>query len=105
MGMSYSGGRAGSLSSKGDRAGARSAEDQLAEDKSVDALIHNYRAGTPIVLLVDDRYPLFPYDLGQQKICYIVLGWFMITHVWGTLNILISGNFLIQHAQLNVRQF
>jgi hypothetical protein len=87
-----SGGRAGRLAPEG---GVRLACDQLAQDKSVNALMNNHRTGTPLVLLADDRYPLFPYDLGKQGIGYVVLGWFVITNTWGTLIVLDLGYCLI----------
>lgn len=59
------------------------AEDQKAEDKSVRALLTNYRQQIPLVLLIDDRYALFPYNLGGKNITYAVLGVYNITHAWG----------------------
>ena len=61
------------------------AEDQLAQDKSVRALIRNHKENRPLVLLADDRYKLFPYNL-PAGCTYIVLGFYCITHVWGKVS-------------------
>ena len=59
------------------------ASDQQEDDKSVRALLHNYRTGRPLVLIIDDKYSLFPYDLAAKGIAYAVLGWYQIAHAWG----------------------
>jgi hypothetical protein len=59
------------------------ADDQLAEDKSVKALLTTYNSHRPLVLLVDDKYSLFPYDLSAKDVTYAVLGYFFIAHAWG----------------------
>ena len=59
------------------------ADDQLAQDKSVRALLKTYKLQRPLVLLIDDKYALFPYDLSTQDVTYAVLGLYTITHVWG----------------------
>lgn len=59
------------------------AEDQLAQDKSVRALLRNYMEKRPLVLLADDRYKLFPYNLAASDCMYVVLGFYYITHAWG----------------------
>jgi hypothetical protein len=61
----------------------QSATDQLAQDKSVRALLSTYQLQRPLVLLVDDRYTLFPYDLSTKDVTYAVLGLYTITHAWG----------------------
>ena len=61
------------------------AEDQLAQDKSVSALLATYKNGRPLVLLIDDKYALFPYDLSASGVTYAVLGFYIITHAWGEL--------------------
>jgi hypothetical protein len=61
----------------------QSAADQLAQDKSVRALLSTYRLQRPLVLLIDDRYTLFPYDLSTKDVTYAVLGLYTITHAWG----------------------
>jgi hypothetical protein len=71
------------LNSQGKQAGIRMADDQLAQDRSVRALLNNFHTHTPLVLLADDRYALFPYDLSKTGIAYVALGWFLITHTWG----------------------
>jgi hypothetical protein len=62
---------------------SRLADDQVATDKSVSALLNNYRCHRPLVLLVDDKYALFPYDLAGSDVTYAVLGLYQITHAWG----------------------
>ena len=37
----------------------------------------------PLVLLIDDRYALFPYDLATKGYTYVVLGFYHIVHAWG----------------------
>jgi hypothetical protein len=58
------------------------ADDQLAIDTSVHALLNNHKRDVPLVLLVDDKYALFPYDLTASDVTYAVLGFYRITHVW-----------------------
>jgi hypothetical protein len=60
----------------------RMADDQLAIDTSVHALLNNHKLNTPLVLLVDDKYALFPYDLAASNVTYAVLGFYRIAHVW-----------------------
>lgn len=36
----------------------------------------------PLVLLVDDKYALFPYNLSSSNVTYAVLGLYWITRVW-----------------------
>jgi hypothetical protein len=59
------------------------AEDQLAQDKSVRALLRNHMDGRPLVLLADDRYKLFPYNLAASDCTYVVLGFYHVTYAWG----------------------
>lgn len=78
-----SGGKAESLHTRHRQTETRLATDQLAQDKSVRALLSNYHNRRPLVLLVDDRYALFKYDLVAAAVGYTVLGFFLITHAWG----------------------
>ncbi|KAJ7788765.1 hypothetical protein B0H14DRAFT_2627933 [Mycena olivaceomarginata] len=48
-------------------------EDQKGGHPSVRALINNCSAGTPLVILVDDKYPKFPLKLKDKKIYLAVL--------------------------------
>ncbi|KAF8844298.1 hypothetical protein BDN67DRAFT_963043 [Paxillus ammoniavirescens] len=57
-------------------------QDQEASDKSVRALLKTYRQCMPLVLLADDKYALFPYDLAASKYTYVVLGIYRISHAW-----------------------
>ena len=50
---------------------------------SVRALLDNYRSGRPLVLMVDDKYALFPYDLASKGVTYTVLGFYSIVYAWG----------------------
>lgn len=61
----------------------RTANDQMAQDKSVRALLANYKDRRPLVLVIDDRYKLFPYNLANSGYTYVVLGFYVITNVWG----------------------
>ena len=85
----YSGGRNESLHMTNGQADVRQAEDQLAQDRSVSALFHNYESGTPLVLLMDDRYPFFPYDIAAKGVMYAVLGIYRVTYVWGRSDVLL----------------
>ncbi|OCH87040.1 hypothetical protein OBBRIDRAFT_837689 [Obba rivulosa] len=80
--ISHGGGKAESLHSKEGRAETQQASDQQAEDKSVRALLNTHRLGRPVVLLADDKYRLFPYDLAAKGCTYIVLGYYHIAHAW-----------------------
>lgn len=57
--------------------------DQDDRDYSVQALIKKYEDGSPIVLVADDTYKGFPYDLG--KYTYVILGYYRIINVWGKI--------------------
>jgi hypothetical protein len=59
------------------------AQDQEVTDKSVRALLKSYTDRRPLVLLVDEKYALFPFDLGASGYTYIVLGFYWISHAWG----------------------
>jgi hypothetical protein len=37
----------------------------------------------PLILLMDDRYALFPYDIKALGVSYAVLGVYKITGAWG----------------------
>ncbi|TFK44332.1 hypothetical protein BDQ12DRAFT_730402 [Crucibulum laeve] len=78
----FRGGKAESSHKAKGHASAQQADDQLAQDKSVRALLRNYRERRPVVLLIDDKYILFPYDLAGQGVTYAVLGYYMIIHAW-----------------------
>ena len=58
---------------------------QFTTDKSVRALIRTCQEKKPLVLLIDDRYRLFPYDLSTHV--YVVLGYYTIVDFWGTSNV------------------
>ncbi|KAL5485244.1 hypothetical protein ACEPAI_7886 [Sanghuangporus weigelae] len=55
-------------------------EGQRDHDASVRALLYNYRVGHPLVLLIDDKYAPFPFDL--EKKMYVVLGLYWIVNAW-----------------------
>ncbi|KAK7472602.1 hypothetical protein VKT23_000715 [Stygiomarasmius scandens] len=81
--ISHGGGKAESLSyTREGQPKLCAAEDQNAQDNSVRALLTNYNRQIPLVLLIDDRYPRFPFDLSKKGIAYTVLGLYIITHVW-----------------------
>lgn len=78
-----SGGKAQSVHSHRGQSVTLEADDQLPQDKSVQALLSNYYTRRPLVLLIDDKYAQFPYDLGSKGITYAVLGFYTIVHAWG----------------------
>ncbi|EJD02938.1 uncharacterized protein FOMMEDRAFT_107970 [Fomitiporia mediterranea MF3/22] len=53
---------------------------QRDKDPSVRALLYNHRSGHPLVLIADDKYVLFPFDLGEKM--YVVLGLYWIVDAW-----------------------
>jgi len=61
----------------------RQAADQQSDDKSVRALLKTFKERRPIALVIDDRYPLFPYDMAFKDVTYAVLGFYMIVQAWG----------------------
>jgi hypothetical protein len=79
-----SGGKAESITSRGGSIGIKPASNQLAEDRSVRALLETYRKSQPLVLVCDDRYTHFPFDLSDEC-TYVVLGFYRIIHFWGSV--------------------
>lgn len=61
--------------------GKRISSDQGESDHGVRSLINCYKSKSRIVLLADDRYKLFPYDLGRHT--YVVLGFYRVIYYWG----------------------
>ncbi|KAH8107752.1 hypothetical protein BXZ70DRAFT_9324 [Cristinia sonorae] len=83
--VSHGGGRGSeTLNNKTLQKGPVLASDQLAEDKSVRALLRTMELKRPLALLIDDKYSLFPYDLHSRGCAYAVLGFYRIAHAWGT---------------------
>ncbi|TFK54484.1 hypothetical protein OE88DRAFT_1625305 [Heliocybe sulcata] len=82
--ISHGGGRAEAIHSREGKLMAYQAADQQADDKSVRALLSSYEQHRPIVLLIDDKYELFPYDLkaSNPDYTYVALGNYLITQVW-----------------------
>ncbi|KAJ7231418.1 hypothetical protein B0H12DRAFT_210099 [Mycena haematopus] len=80
--ISHGGGKAETTRKERGQVISKAAEDQRAEDSSVRALLDNYRYGQPLVLLIDDKYGPFPFDLGSQGIYMAVLGFYRIIHAW-----------------------
>ncbi|KAH9485560.1 hypothetical protein JR316_0002470 [Psilocybe cubensis] len=80
--ISHGGGKAESIHSKQGQLSSQPATDQLAQDKSVRALWNTYQNNRPLVLLVDERYALFPYDLKAKNVSYAVLGFYTISDAW-----------------------
>ncbi|KAH8994050.1 hypothetical protein EDB92DRAFT_1796023 [Lactarius akahatsu] len=89
--ISHGGGKAEALHSKNRCLEVRGPGDQLEDDRSVRALLNNYQCGRPLVLLADDNYRLFPFDLTADGYTYVVLGLYWITHAWAELQ-QVSGN-------------
>lgn len=80
--ISHGGGKAESIHSRQGQTLLQVADDQLAQDKSVRALLTTYKLQRPLVLLIDDKYTLFPFDLSTKDVTYAVLGLYTIAHVW-----------------------
>ncbi|KAF8145469.1 hypothetical protein K438DRAFT_1871990 [Mycena galopus ATCC 62051] len=80
--ISHGGGKAESSRKERGQLISKAAEDQRADDSSVRALLENYRYGQPLVLLIDDKYGPFPFDLASQGVYMAVLGFYRIIHVW-----------------------
>ena len=78
-----SGGKSEALHSKNRRLEIRGPGDQLEDDRSVRALLNNYRSRRPLVVFADDNYALFPFDLTANGYTYVVLGLYWIAHAWG----------------------
>ncbi|KAI0298518.1 hypothetical protein BC826DRAFT_997790 [Russula brevipes] len=83
--ISHGGGKAEALHSKNHRIEIQGPGDQSEDDRSVRALLNNYRSGRPLVVLADDNYALFPYDLTANGYTYVVLGLYWIAHAWAEL--------------------
>ncbi|KAI0266741.1 hypothetical protein BC834DRAFT_823305 [Gloeopeniophorella convolvens] len=83
--ISHGGGKAEALHSRNGRREIQGPGDQLEDDLSVRALLNTYKNRRPLVLLADDSYALFPYELKTQGYTYIVLGFYWITHAWAEL--------------------
>lgn len=47
------------------------------------ALLKTYEMKRPLVLLVDDKYALFPFDLAEKGCTYAILGFYRIAYAWG----------------------
>lgn len=61
------------------------AADQSMVDHSVSALLNTYRTKQPIVLVADDKYAQFPFNLagsGKEGYTYVVLGQYIIRDCW-----------------------
>ncbi|KAF8639503.1 hypothetical protein AX17_001408 [Amanita inopinata Kibby_2008] len=80
--ISHGGGKAASLHQHGGHECSQLADDQVAHDKSVRALLRTYRESRPLVLVIDDKYALFPYDLSSKGITYAILGFYTIAYAW-----------------------
>ncbi|KAF4621319.1 hypothetical protein D9613_000489 [Agrocybe pediades] len=80
--ISHGGGKAESLHTKHGQISCQLASDQMAQDKSVRALYDNYVHNRPLVLVTDDNYALFPYDLRSKNVTYAVLGLYTIVYAW-----------------------
>ncbi|KAK6996677.1 2OG-FeII-Oxy-2 domain-containing protein [Favolaschia claudopus] len=80
--ISHGGGKAESARKDGPTVISKAAEDQRADDSSVRALLENYRRAQPLVLLIDDKYSSFPFDLSSRGVYMAVLGFYRIIHAW-----------------------
>ncbi|KAJ7352130.1 hypothetical protein DFH08DRAFT_858004 [Mycena albidolilacea] len=80
--ISHGGGKAESARVDRGKVITKNAEDQRADDSSVSSLLENYQRGQPLVLLIDDKYGLFPFDLTSRGVYMAVLGFYRIIHAW-----------------------
>ncbi|KAH9839293.1 uncharacterized protein C8Q71DRAFT_704302 [Rhodofomes roseus] len=80
--VSHGGGKAESIHTQKGVHKSHQASDQLEGDKSVRALLNTHVMQRPLVLLVDDKYGLFPFDLAADGYTYVVLGFYRIAHAW-----------------------
>ncbi|KAJ7874007.1 hypothetical protein B0H14DRAFT_2718698 [Mycena olivaceomarginata] len=71
-------------------------EDQKGGHPSVRALISNCSAGTPLVILVDDKYPKFPLKLKDKKIYLAVLGFYTVVSAWAEVHD-VSGSKVVRY--------
>ncbi|KAF7793923.1 hypothetical protein EIP86_005045 [Pleurotus ostreatoroseus] len=65
--ISHGGGKAESIHKLNGQSETIEASDQMEDDKSVRALLHTYRIKRPLVLLIDDKYKLFPFDIAYSE--------------------------------------
>lgn len=56
-------------------------KDQSARKGQVQPLITAMKNQHPLLLLADQRFKLFPYDLGERM--FVVLGWYWVKEAWG----------------------
>ncbi|KAI0762103.1 hypothetical protein BD413DRAFT_484945 [Trametes elegans] len=80
--ISHGGGKAESVHSKHGHSELLAAADQRENDKSIRALLRTYQMGRPLVLIIDDQYEPFPFDLASKGVSYAVLGFYHIAHAW-----------------------
>ncbi|KAJ7103828.1 hypothetical protein C8R44DRAFT_808235 [Mycena epipterygia] len=80
--ISHGGGKAESSRKQAGHVTNTAADDQRAQDLSVRALIETYRRNQPLVLLIDDKYGPFPFDLGSRDVYMAILGFYKIIHMW-----------------------
>ena len=67
------------------------ADHQTSKDPSVNALVKNWQTKEPLVLIADDKYEHFPFDLTRghddgKGYAYVVLGYYFIRNYWGLVS-------------------
>ncbi|KAJ6461273.1 hypothetical protein C8R47DRAFT_109578 [Mycena vitilis] len=62
--------------------------DQKEEKASVQALLNSYTSQTPLVLLVDHKYPSFPLRLAEKGIYLAALGFYTVVSAWAEYHVL-----------------
>ncbi|KAF7335730.1 hypothetical protein MVEN_02228600 [Mycena venus] len=80
--ISHGGGKAETARKDRGQVISKAAEDQQAHDLSVRALLENHHHAQPLVLLIDDKYGPFPFDLAGAGVYMAVLGFYRIIHAW-----------------------
>jgi hypothetical protein len=76
------------------------ADHQTFNDASVNALVRNWKTKEPLVLIADDKYEHFPFDLtrgpdGGTGYAYVVLGYYFVRHYWGQYSPAASENMVL----------
>ncbi|KAJ7932122.1 hypothetical protein B0H13DRAFT_1593644, partial [Mycena leptocephala] len=70
-------------------------DEHVADQKAnawVRALFNNCDDGTPLVLLVDDKYAQFPLNLKEKDIYLAVLGFYTIVEAWAESHLINGAN-------------
>ncbi|KAJ7671314.1 hypothetical protein DFH06DRAFT_980766, partial [Mycena polygramma] len=78
--------------------------DQKEERASVQALMNSYTSQTPLVLLVDNKYPSFPLKLAEKGIYLAVLGFYTVVAAWGSF-LLVAESHVLNNTRVVRHKF